>query len=73
MSGRKSRFAKADKIKAVVEEQQYRLAALVAGIAAGRVKSAVPASESLGLVPGITCHAVYHAGQAQLIKRLRAE
>lgn len=59
-------------IKAVVEEQQYRLAALVADIDAGRVKPAVPAYESLGLVLGITCHAVYHAGQVQLIKRLRA-
>lgn len=60
-------------IKAVVEEQQHRLAALMADIDAGRVKPAVPASESLGLVLGITCHAVYHAGQVQLIKRLHAE
>jgi hypothetical protein len=27
----------------------------------------------LDLVLGITCHAIYHAGQIQLIKRLRAE
>jgi len=27
-------------------------------------------SEWLDLVLGITCHAVYHAGQIQLIKRL---
>jgi hypothetical protein len=25
------------------------------------------------VVLGITCHAVYHAGQIQLIKRLRAK
>lgn len=59
-------------IQALVEEHQRRLAALVADIDAGRVKPAVPASESLGLALGITCHAVYHAGQVQLIKRLRA-
>jgi len=28
-------------------------------------------TEALGLVIGITCHAVYHAGQIQLIKRLK--
>ncbi|HEV2418184.1 MAG TPA: DinB family protein [Terriglobia bacterium] len=57
-------------IQGVVEEQQRRLATLVADIDANQVKPALPASESLGLVLGITCHAVYHAGQAQLIKRL---
>jgi hypothetical protein len=28
------------------------------------------AEERFALVLGITCHAVYHAGQIQLIKRL---
>lgn len=49
-------------IQAVVEEQQSRLAAVVAGTE--------PNPERLNLVLGITCHAVYHAGQVQLLKRL---
>jgi hypothetical protein len=31
------------------------------------------AERAVDLVLGITCHAVYHAGQIQLIKRLAAE
>ena len=30
-------------------------------------------AERFKLVLGITCHAIYHAGQIQLIKRLRGE
>jgi hypothetical protein len=30
----------------------------------------MPADQRFTLVLGITCHAVYHAGQIQLIKRL---
>jgi len=55
----------------VVETEQAQLAAVVAGVGAGRVKSAVADSERFDLVLGITCHAVYHAGQVQLLKRLR--
>ena len=51
-------------IQAVVEEQQSRLAAVVAGTE--------PNPERFNLVLGITCHAVYHAGQVQLLKRLNA-
>ena len=36
----------------------------------GDAASALPESEQFDLVLGITCHAVYHAGQIQLIKRL---
>jgi DinB family protein len=61
------------RIRAVVEAQQARLAAALADIAAGRVKSPLADAERFDLVLGLTCHAVYHAGQVQLIKRLRAQ
>jgi len=60
-------------VLATVETQQQRLAALVAEIESGRAKSPLDEAERLGLILGITCHAVYHAGQIQLIKRLRGE
>jgi hypothetical protein len=56
------------KILAVVEEEQ---AALAASIGEVGQRAALPEDERFGLVLGITCHAVYHAGQVQLIKRLR--
>jgi hypothetical protein len=58
------------KILDVVRGEQERLAALVEDIAQGRRKPALPDDECLDLVLGITCHAVYHAGQVQLLKRL---
>lgn len=57
-------------IQAVVDAQHDRLHALIAEIGAGRVQSPLSQSDRFGLVLGITCHAVYHAGQIQLIKRL---
>src|SRR5262249_49898459 len=59
------------RVLAIVEAEQDRLAQFVASVEAGTVKSAVEDEQRLGLVLGITCHAVYHAGQIQLIKRLR--
>ena len=59
------------KILAVVETEQQQLAAIVAGI--GQLESQMADAERFSLVLGITCHAVYHAGQVQLIKRLHAE
>lgn len=59
------------KIREVVAREQEHFAACSAEINAGRRRSALP--ESFDLVLGITCHAVYHAGQIQLIKRLAAE
>jgi DinB superfamily len=59
------------KILATVDEEQKALVALVDAIDAGRRTSPLDATERLGLVIGITCHAIYHAGQIQLIKRLR--
>lgn len=57
-------------IQTAVEQQQSRLGAVVADIAAGRASSSLSDAERFNLVLGITCHAVYHAGQIQLLKRL---
>ena len=54
----------------VVESNQKALAATVDKLAAGRVRPEAGDVDPFGLVLGITCHAVYHAGQVQLIKRL---
>jgi hypothetical protein len=51
-------------IQKVLEEQQGKLAAAVA--------NTEPDAGQLNLVLGITCHAIYHAGQVQLLKRLQA-
>jgi len=59
------------KILAVVGTEQERLAASVAD--SGRRQSPMANAERFTLVLGITCHAVYHAGQVQLIKRLHAD
>jgi hypothetical protein len=53
------------RIRDVVDTEQRRLADVVGGMEASR-------AHALNLVLGITCHAVYHAGQVQLLKRLRA-
>jgi len=60
------------KIQSTLESQQKRLVELIAAVEAGTATSPLPAAERLNLVLGITCHAVYHAGQIQLIKRLKA-
>ena len=57
-------------VKAVVDDQQQRLAGVVSNIEAGRVRSVRDPAGQLKLVLGITCHAIYHAGQIQLIKKL---
>jgi hypothetical protein len=57
-------------IVALVAEQQRLLAHLFADITAGKTRSALSESDTFDTVLGITCHAVYHAGQVQLIKRL---
>lgn len=53
------------KVAALVDDEQRQLAAAVAG------PSPLADADRLNLVLGITCHAVYHAGQVQLIKKLR--
>ena len=61
------------KVQAVVETEQARVAAVLADIASGQVKSPLGDVERFDLVLGLACHAVYHAGQVQLLKRLRAD
>jgi len=61
------------KILAAVDTEQQRLSALVRDIEAGRAVSPMADAERFNLVLGITCHAIYHSGQIQLIKRLRGE
>ena len=62
-----------DAVQSVVEHEQQQLEALVAGIASRKIDSRLADSERFDRVLGIACHAVYHAGQVQLIKRLAAE
>jgi hypothetical protein len=57
-------------IRAVVDKEQHRIESAVAQIESGRATSPLSASERFDLVLGITCHAVYHAGQVQLIRAL---
>jgi hypothetical protein len=59
-----------DRVRATVESEQARLQDLVDGIAAGRRHSPLSAVERFDVVLGITCHAIYHAGQIQLLKVL---
>jgi hypothetical protein len=60
-------------ILATVDTDQQRLGTLVGDIEVGMATSALADAERFNLVLGITCHAIYHAGQIQLIKRLRGE
>jgi hypothetical protein len=53
-------------IRDIVAREQEGLAADLSGDSAATLSE----SERFDLVLGITCHAVYHAGQIQLLKRL---
>jgi len=59
-------------IDSTLEREQARLEAILAKIGSGAVRSPLEEAERFNLVLGITCHAVYHAGQVQLIKVLGA-
>ena len=59
-------------VQAALESEQHRLAALVAQVESGS-ESPLSSTERFNLELGITCHAIYHAGQVQLIKRLHEE
>jgi len=54
----------------LVDREQKLLETVLSEIAAGRSSSPLQDSERIDLVLGITCHAIYHAGQVQLIKKL---
>jgi DinB family protein len=56
----------------VVATQQKALEKTIGDVGTGRVTPPKDV-KVLDLVLGITCHAVYHAGQVQLIKRLRSK
>jgi hypothetical protein len=58
------------KIQATVESEHSRLGMLIADIEAAKLVSPLTDAERFNLVLGITCHAVYHAGQIQLIKKM---
>jgi DinB superfamily len=60
-------------VQSTVESEQDRLTRFVADVETGKVTAALTADERFNLVLGITCHAIYHAGQVQLIKRLRGK
>jgi hypothetical protein len=57
-------------ILGTVDVEQDKLRALVADLEAGSASSALAEADRFNLVLGITCHAIYHSGQIQLIKRL---
>jgi hypothetical protein len=58
-------------ILALVESEQRKLVETVERVGAGAVTSPLSDAERMDLVLGITCHAVYHAGQIQLVKALK--
>jgi DinB superfamily len=60
-------------VLAAVDAQQHRLAELVSNVESGAAASPLSHADRFGMVLGITCHAIYHAGQVQLIKRLHGE
>jgi len=59
------------KVRETVESEQQALVKSVGSLGSGRGDGSPGANERFDLVLGITCHAVYHAGQIQLLKRLR--
>ena len=58
--------------RTALEIEQQKLVNAVDAIASGKASSPMAPMDRFNLVLGITCHAVYHAGQIQLVKRLLA-
>ncbi len=58
-------------VKAALSSEQQKLAAAIAALARGKSSANGAGAQQFELALGITCHAIYHAGQVQLIKRLR--
>ena len=59
-------------IRDLVEREHERLSRLLEDVASRSVTSPLGDDERLELALGITCHAAYHAGQVQLLKKLKA-
>ena len=57
----------------LAESQHARLAQVVSEIGNGVRTSPLSDAERFDLLLGITCHAVYHAGQIQIVKALNAK
>ena len=55
-----------------VDGEQQKLAQTVKDLGRGAATSPLPEDERLDLILGIACHAIYHAGQVQLIKVMKA-
>jgi hypothetical protein len=60
-------------IQALVESNHEQVTDTVRAIGDGRASSPLTDTEQFDLVLGITSHAVYHAGQIQLLKKLAPE
>lgn len=60
------------KVRAALDAEQGKLSAAAATLGKAKTKSPLGEAERFDLLLGATCHAVYHAGQVQLVKRLRA-
>lgn len=59
-------------LQKLLDELQTGLSRTLADVAAERVVSPMDDADRFDVVLGITAHAIYHAGQIQLIKRLLA-
>ena len=57
-------------IVVLLDAEQQKLGKAVSDLFDGKLESPLTESERFDLVLGVTCHAVYHAGQIQLVKRL---
>lgn len=60
-------------IQSLVEANHKQVTDTVRAIGDGRARSPLTDTEQFDLVLGITSHAVYHAGQIQLLKKLASE
>ena len=58
------------RVTATLAKHQKQLVATISGIGGRRIQSPLSSTAQFDLILGITCHAVYHAGQVQLIKAL---
>jgi hypothetical protein len=60
-------------VRSTLDATQQRLAGVVADIGSGARSSPLDRRAQFDLVLGVACHAIYHAGQIQLIKALESE